>query len=119
MVDSITQGDSTESVTIEADTEVRLVAQANRVAEWSARLDRWPDPPVGPAETVQPPMSDIENARQIFRARRFGISAWRGTASTAPLTGLHRCPKNSQNFSGKRRKSVSYCTTENVPILRA
>ena len=40
VVDAVAQGDSIESVTIDADTEALLAAQAGRVAEWNARLDR-------------------------------------------------------------------------------
>ena len=40
VVDAIAQGDSIESVTVEGDTDALLVAQAGRVAEWNARLDR-------------------------------------------------------------------------------
>ena len=40
VVDAIAQGDSIESVTVEGDTDTLLVAQADRVAEWNARLDR-------------------------------------------------------------------------------
>ena len=32
----------------------------------------------------------MDSARRIFRARRFGTSPWRGTASTAPVAGLHQ-----------------------------
>jgi hypothetical protein len=38
----------------------------------------------------QRPASGSESPRQIFRARRSGISLWRGTASTAPVCGLHQ-----------------------------
>ena len=40
VVDAIAQGDSIESVTIDADTDALLAEQADRVAEWNARLDR-------------------------------------------------------------------------------
>ena len=40
VVDAIAQGDSIESVTVEGDTEALLAAQAARVTEWNARLDR-------------------------------------------------------------------------------
>ena len=40
VVDAIAQGDSIESVTIEGDTAALLAAQAGRIAEWNARLDR-------------------------------------------------------------------------------
>ena len=40
VVDAIAQGDAIESVTTEGDTDALLAAQANRVAEWNARLDR-------------------------------------------------------------------------------
>ena len=40
VVDAIAQGDSIESVTIDADTDALLAAQADRVAQWNARLDR-------------------------------------------------------------------------------
>ena len=40
VVDAIAQGDAIESVTIEGDTDTLLAAQADRVTEWNARLDR-------------------------------------------------------------------------------
>ena len=40
VVDAIAQGDSIESIAFEGDTEALLAAQAGRVAEWNARLDR-------------------------------------------------------------------------------
>ena len=40
VVDTIAQGDSIESVSITGDTRALLAAQADRVAEWNARLDR-------------------------------------------------------------------------------
>ena len=40
VVDAIAQGDDIESVTVDGDTEALLAAQAGRVAEWNARLDR-------------------------------------------------------------------------------
>ena len=40
VVDAIAQGDAIESVTVDGDTEALLAAQAGRVAEWNARLDR-------------------------------------------------------------------------------
>ena len=40
VVDAIAQGDAIESVAIEGDTEALLGAQADRVADWNARLDR-------------------------------------------------------------------------------
>ena len=39
VVDAIAQGDSSESVTIEGDTDALLDAQGDRIAEWNARLD--------------------------------------------------------------------------------
>ena len=35
------------------------------------------------------PISGNEMFRQIFRTSCSGISVWRGTASTAPVTGFH------------------------------
>ena len=40
VVDAIAQGDSIESVSIEGDAAGLLDAQAGRVSEWNARLDR-------------------------------------------------------------------------------
>jgi hypothetical protein len=37
-----------------------------------------------------PPISGTERFRQIFRASRFAISVCLGTASTAPVAGLHQ-----------------------------
>ena len=38
----------------------------------------------------QPPISGTDRLRRIFRANRFAISVWRGTASTTPVAGLHQ-----------------------------
>ena len=35
------------------------------------------------------PTSGTERLRQILRAKRLGISVWRGTVSTAPVFELH------------------------------
>lgn len=40
VVDAIAQGDAIESVTTDGDIDALLAAQADRVAEWNARLDR-------------------------------------------------------------------------------
>ena len=40
VVDAIAQGDAIESITIDGDTATLLAAQADRVAQWNARLDR-------------------------------------------------------------------------------
>ena len=40
VVDAIRQGDTLESVRIEGDVDALLAAQASRVAEWNAVLDR-------------------------------------------------------------------------------
>ena len=37
----------------------------------------------------QPPIGGMDSVRQILRVRRLAISAWRGTASTPPVAGLH------------------------------
>jgi len=40
VVDAIAQGDVIESITIDGDTATLLAAQADRIAQWNARLDR-------------------------------------------------------------------------------
>ena len=42
------------------------------------------------ADCTQPPISGTERLRRILAASRFGISECRGTASTAPVFGLHQ-----------------------------
>jgi peptidyl-prolyl cis-trans isomerase B (cyclophilin B) len=39
-VNSIAQGDKIESITIEGDTTDLFAAQADRISEWNAMLDR-------------------------------------------------------------------------------
>ena len=40
VVNAIAKGDSIESISIDGDTEALLAAQAGRIAEWNAKLDR-------------------------------------------------------------------------------
>ena len=40
VVNAIAKGDSIESILIDGDTEALLAAQAGRIAEWNAKLDR-------------------------------------------------------------------------------
>ena len=50
-------------------------------------------PATPPARNEDPnyffPTSGTEGLRQILRAKRLGISVWRGTVSTAPVFELH------------------------------